>query len=123
MRSKRATAVLSVLLASILACNMPLPGPQSGTGSNAAGGTAAPDMALDEAVNTTPDDRRNEVLSLMGAPDVFSIHRQPVDGKDVRWEEWSYFDAGARFDFVDGELVWTAGLDPAPDGSLFCAPV
>ena len=118
-RPSRPATAAAVLLIASLACNMPAPGqPPAGSPTQGAA-EALPDMSLEEAVAIDSLDSRNDVLFLMGAPDAFSLHWQPVAGQSVRWEEWSYFDGRARFDFVDGELVWTADLGSAPDGSLF----
>ena len=76
-------------------------------------------MSLAEALAVPAEDARPETLRLMGLPDAFAIEWQELDGQRVRWEEWSYFDQGTRFDFIDGELLWTIDIDPAPDGSLF----
>jgi hypothetical protein len=76
-------------------------------------------MTLEEALQVEAEDARPEVLRLMGVPDSFTIEWQDLEGQRVRWEEWSYFDQGTRFDFLDGELVWTIDIEPAPDGSLF----
>jgi len=76
-------------------------------------------MTLEEALAVPPEDRRPTVLEEMGAPDTFTIQFQELEGETVRFESWSYFDFQNRFDFVDGELLWTAELEPLPDGSLF----
>lgn len=76
-------------------------------------------MTLEEALAVPPEDRRPTVLEEMGAPDTFTIQFQELEGETVRFESWSYFDFQSRFDFVDGELLWTADLEPLPDGSLF----
>lgn len=89
--------------------------------------TSAPDqpadiveeMALDEALSVQPEDRRPTVSEEMGAPDVFTITFEELEGVVVRWEAWSYFDFNSRFDFIDGELLWTAELEPMPDGSIY----
>ena len=114
VRDRRVVPSLALALAA-LACNLP------GTTSE---GTAPPssaetEMTLDEALDVPPEDSRPEVLRLMGPPDAFSLQWQDLEGTLVRWEEWSYFDAAARFDFLDGELVWTGDLDPAVDGAIF----
>lgn len=80
---------------------------------------AEPEMSLEEAVAVQPEDRRPTVLEEMGAPDAFTITFQELEGTVVRWEEWSYFDFDSRFDFLDGELVWTVELEPMPDGSIY----
>jgi len=76
-------------------------------------------MTLEEALQVEAEDARPEVQRLMGRPDSFTLEWQDLEGQQVRWEEWSYFDQGTRFDFLDGELVWTIDIEPAPDGSLF----
>jgi hypothetical protein len=67
-------------------------------------------MTLEEALNTPAEDHRVRVLELMGPPDTFRLTFQELEGTDVRWEEWAYYDLGARFDFVDGQLLWTVDL-------------
>jgi hypothetical protein len=87
---------------------------------NLSGSPASPtEMTLAQALEVAPQDRRPEILRLMGVPDAITITWQDLEGQSVRLEEWSYFDAQTRFDFVDGELVWTIDIDPVPDGSLF----
>lgn len=113
------TLAISALIVSMLACNMPIPSSLGDTLPDILPMASDGSMTLEEAVDTAPEDSRDQVLSLMGAPDAFSLTWQPVGEHTARWEEWSYFDAGTRFDFVDGELVWTADLEPAPDGSLY----
>lgn len=76
-------------------------------------------MSLAEALQVEPEDARPETLRLMGQPDAFTLEWQELEGQLVRWEEWSYFDQQTRFDFVDGELLWTIDIPAAPDGSLF----
>lgn len=111
MDNHRHTLLASGFLAlAALACN---------AGSSAGRATAEIEMTLDEALEVTPEDRRPEVLELMGVPDAFTLQWQDLEGKIVRWEEWSYFDAASRFDFVDGELAWTIELDPPADGALY----
>ncbi len=75
--------------------------------------------SLEEALAVKPEDRRGNVLDQMGPPDALKIIFQELDGSIVAREEWSYFDSLTRFDFVDGELLWTVDLDPVPDGSLY----
>lgn len=104
--------VLIALALGALACNL----------GNAVGGgdeTAAEAMSLAEALDVPAEDRRPEVLRLMGLPDSFTLTFQELDGVPVRLEEWSYFDSESRFDFVDGELAWTIDIPAATDGSLF----
>ncbi|HSB91222.1 MAG TPA: family 16 glycoside hydrolase [Anaerolineales bacterium] len=113
MPVKRAwLASLFALALASLACNL----------ARSAATTAPADegeMTLAEAVQVTPEDARPEVLRLMGPPDSFTLQWQDLDGTLVRWEEWSYFDAATRFDFLDGELVWTGDLDPVVDATVF----
>jgi len=105
-------APLSALLLAALACNLP-------GALQAATPSAEGEMTLADALTVPAEDARPETLRLMGLPDAFTIEWQELDGQRVRWEEWSYFDQGTRFDFIDGELLWTIDIDPAPDGSLF----
>ena len=112
MPRPRPLAVLPLLVLAALACNLP------GVGQSTASSAEA-EMSLAEALTVPAEDARPETLRLMGLPDAFSIEWQDLDGQRVRWEEWSYFDQGTRFDFIDGELLWTIDIDPAPDGSLF----
>jgi len=76
-------------------------------------------MTLEEALNTPAEDHRVRVLELMGPPDTFRLTFQELEGTDVRWEEWAYYDLGARFDFVDGQLLWTVDLEPVPDLAIY----
>ena len=76
-------------------------------------------MTLSEALAVPPEDRRSTVLNVLGAPDAFSVRFKELEGQAVRWESWYYFDFASSFEFVDGELLWTAELDPVPDGSLY----
>lgn len=103
---------LTALSLAALACNL---------GRTDQGGTSAsqPEMTLEEALAVPAEDRRPEVLRLMGIPDSFTLSFQELDGQPVRLEEWSYFDSESRFDFVDGELAWTIDIPAASDGSLF----
>lgn len=77
------------------------------------------EMSLEEALAVPPEDRRPTVLEEMGAPDTFTVQFQELEGETIRYETWSYYDFQSRFDFIDGELLWTAELEPLPDGSLF----
>jgi len=76
-------------------------------------------MTLEEALNIPAEDQRVRLLELMGPPDTFRLTFQELEGTDVRWEEWAYYDLGARFDFVDGQLLWTVDLEPAPDLAIY----
>jgi hypothetical protein len=107
-------AAAAALTLSALACNL------AGASSEATSSPSPEDeMSLEEALDVTPQDSRPEVLRLMGPPDSFTLQWQDLDGTLVRWEEWSYLDAATRFDFIDGELVWTGDLDPVVDGAIF----
>ena len=81
--------------------------------------TSLETLSLTEALAIAPDDQRPEVLAEMGPPDAFSLRFDELEGQVVRWETWSYFDFGTRFDFIDGELLWTAELEPVPDGAIY----
>ena len=76
-------------------------------------------MTLEEALTLEPDDQRPRLIELMGPPDTFRLTFQELEGTVVRWEEWAYYDFGARFDFVDGQLLWTVELEPAPDMAIY----
>lgn len=76
-------------------------------------------MSLEEALNTPAEDHRGRVLELMGPPDTFRLTFQELEGSVVRWEEWAYYDLGARFDFVDGQLLWTVELEPIPGIAIY----
>lgn len=104
--------VLTCLTLTALACNLSRAGRDENTAPQG-------EMTLEEALAVEPVDGRPEVLRLMGTPDSITITWQELEGQTVRQEEWSYYDAQTRFDFVDGELVWTIDIDPAPDGTLF----
>lgn len=115
MPGPRLLATLCALILAVIACNLP------GAGSPGASPSppSAGEMSLVDALAVAPQDGRPEVLRLMGVPDSFTVQWQELEGRLVRWEEWSYFDAAARFEFIDGELVWTADLEPSGDGALF----
>jgi len=114
--SPRWLASIGALALAALACNVPGIGHAGDSTAATSGGEA--EMSLEEALQVVPQDSRPEVLRLMGPPDSFTLQWQELEGQLVRWEEWSYLDAAARFDFIDGELVWTGDLDPALDGAL-----
>jgi hypothetical protein len=106
------------------ACNMPVIFGTGDSYESAALSTAEAiydeaGMTLDEALEGASDDQRPRTLDLLGAPDAFALQWQELNGQTVRWEEWSYFDFESRFDFVDGELLWTMDIDPAADGSIY----
>lgn len=103
--------VALALFLSTIACNAPLP---------RLGALLAPaDMSVEEALAVDPVDRRPVVLGEMGAPDAFTITFQEIEGQTVRWEEWAYHEFDSRFDFVDGELLWSLELEPVADGSIY----
>lgn len=104
-------AAAFALSAAALACNLP--------GTDSQPPPTPTEMTLDAALQIEPEDARPEVLRLMGEPDAFTLEWQELEGQLVRWEEWSYFDQQTRFDFLDGELLWTIDIPAAPDGSLF----
>jgi hypothetical protein len=115
---------LAVLQNTALACN--LPAILTGEGKSDVMEHAELDsliaeagISLDEVMATPAVDERPETLKLLGAPDAFTLQWQELQGQTVRWEEWSYFDHESRFDFVDGELLWTLEIDPAPSGSIY----
>jgi hypothetical protein len=58
------------------------------------------------------DDQRPDILAALGGPDAFRLAFVPVEGGTVRHEIWDYLELGTRLEFVDGELVFTAELEP-----------
>lgn len=123
-RSSHWLFAVLLLIAAGLACNMPGTGseeiqpeemdhPEVDTLMEEVG------ISLDEVMATPALDERLETLELLGAPDVFTLQWQLLQGQSVRWEEWSYFDFESRFDFVDGVLLWVMDIDPAPSGSVY----
>ena len=115
---------LAGLLLAGLACNAPFPAAGQPTQTDSPYPLADAIMeeaglSMEQALAASPEDRRQEVLNQLGPPDAFTLEWQELEDQTVRWEEWSYFDYHARFDFVDGELLWTLDIDPAPDGSVF----
>jgi hypothetical protein len=74
---------------------------------------------LVDAVATPSVDRRPEIRAMVGPPDSFTIWVDEIEGTTVRFESWSYHDLLTRFDFVDGELLWTVELESLPDGALY----
>jgi hypothetical protein len=115
---------IAALIVVGLACNLPGSSPTE-TLSDEVNLQAAEEIfdeagvSLEAALVVSPDDQRGNVLAQMGPPDAFTIEWQELEGQVVQWEEWSYFDFQSRFDFVDGELLWTLDINPAPDGSIF----
>lgn len=74
-------------------------------------------ITLSEAMSTELEDQRPSLMQVLGEPQAFRIVFVPVEGAVMRHETWDYLELGSRFDFVDGQLVLTADIDPAPDGS------
>ncbi len=115
---------LAALTIAALACALPgifSPGASS-EASDIPGAQQIYDEAgitVDEALAAPMEDQRKGVLDSLGPPDAFTLEWQELNGKSVRWEEWSYFDFKSRFDFVDGELLWTLEIPAAPDGSVY----
>ena len=104
---------LLVLLLSSLSCNIPGP----------LGEFLNPDDPYDLkfALAEEPEDNRQEVMSYLGRPDAFTISVISVEGVDVRMESWRYYQYATRVDFINGEAVWTAEIEPVPDGTIFAA--
>ncbi len=76
---------------------------------------------LAEALVAETVDERPELMALLGRPDAFKMSLLDVEGGQVRYESWYYFQLGTQVDFVDGKTVWTLEVEPAPDGSIFPA--
>jgi len=76
-------------------------------------------MTLEEALSMPVEDHRERMLELMGPPDTFRLIFQELEGTVVRREEWAYYDLGARFDFVDGQLIWSVELEPIPEVAIY----
>ena len=122
--SPRWPLALAALVIAALACNMP--GYSPGNGGSEAIEHPEIDTLLEEVGISVEEmmaaplvDERPETLELLGAPDAFTLQWQELQGQIVRWEEWSYFDFESRFDFVDGVMLWTLDIDPAPSGSIY----
>ena len=123
-RSFRLRLFLVAILVAALACNMP----GIATGNGPTDEIDHPELdtlmeevgiSIDEVMAVPTVDERMDTLELLGPPDSFTLQWQELQGQNVRWEEWSYFDFESRFDFVDGVLLWTLVIDPAPSGSLY----
>lgn len=111
---------VGALVGLILACNLgSTVGDQIDLSSEGIIIETPPELTLEEALAGAVEDRRGTVLEEMGAPDVFTIVFEDLEGTTVRSEQWSYLDYGSRFDFIDGELLWTIDLEPVPDGSIY----
>jgi hypothetical protein len=76
-------------------------------------------MSLEEALTMPVEDHRGRMLELMGPPDTFRLIFQELEGTVVRREEWAYYDLGARFDFVDGGLIWSVDLESVPEVAVY----
>jgi pSer/pThr/pTyr-binding forkhead associated (FHA) protein len=85
----------------------------------AADGYTPEDLAL--ALSVPMDDERPQIFENLGRPDEFDIVVVEVEGGQVRRESWYYYGFGTRVDFVDGVIVWTIDLEPAPQGTIFPA--
>ena len=123
-RYLRFLLLVIALLIAALACNLPVASPGNGQSDE----IDHPELdtlmeevgiSLDELMEVPSVDERTETLEYLGAPDAFTLEWQELQGQIVRWEEWSYFDFESRFDFVDGVLLWTLDIEPAPSGSIF----
>jgi hypothetical protein len=120
--------ILLIFLALVIqACGSPaVPGgskPGTALPEGASSGSSSIDeldqaMTLDQALNTMLEDNRTQILEQMGPPDVFRITFEGLNGKQVRQEEWSYFDDQTRFDFINGTLVSTIEINSVPDMSV-----
>ena len=110
-----------IIIAILTACNLPSSGQDEVAEGEPIIEEQPPfeEMSLEEALAIPPEDRRETVLTEMGAPDTFTLKFEELEGSVVRWEEWSYFEFDSRFDFIDGELIWTVELEPMPDGSIY----
>jgi hypothetical protein len=123
-RYLRFLLLVIALLIAALACNLPVAAPGNGQSDE----IDHPELdtlmeevgiSLDELMEVPSVDERTDTLEYMGAPDAFTLEWQELQGQIVRWEEWSYFDFESRFDFVDGVLLWTLDIEPAPSGSIY----
>jgi len=123
-RFSRFLLLVTALFIAALACNMPGVSPGKGQSDE----IDHPELdslmedvgiSLDEVMAVPSVDERTDTLEYLGAPDAFTLQWQELQGQIVRWEEWSYFDFESRFDFVDGVMLWTLDIDPAPSGSIY----
>jgi hypothetical protein len=106
-------SILALLILLGLACTLP----------SALNPASKLNMSLDQSLAVPPRDDRPEILKSMGQPDSFRITFETLNSKEVRYEEWSYFDDQTCLDFMDGTLVSTVKLDPLPDGSIFASDI
>ena len=122
--NKRVWLLLVALIIAAMACQLPhtssteVTDGQTGLESAQAIYDEA-GISFEEALAVPSEDQRPGILDQLGPPDAFTLEWQELEGEPVRWEEWSYFDFESRFDFVDGELLWTLDLEPASDGSFY----
>jgi hypothetical protein len=71
-----------------------------------------PQAALDRLPDPPGDDDAEQIRSLLGLPDAFTIAFEPqADGSSSRREQWFYYDLSAVFEFVDGTILWNLPLD------------
>ncbi len=98
------------LFLAALACNLPT-----------APSADQPAEDLVAALAAEKVDDRPGVIAELGLPDAFDISIVKVEGAEVRMESWRYYQYATRVDFVDGEAVWTAEIEPVPEGTLFAA--
>lgn len=95
-------------------------GSDAPTGDAPTGGAAIVDVpSLAEAMEVTLEDQRPDVRGVLGEPDAFRIALVPVEGGVVRHETWDYVELETRIDFVDGQIVLTADLEPVADGAWY----
>lgn len=109
--------LIAALVTASVACNLGEYLPSRDTSETVSEAEAS--MSLAQALAASLEDRRQTILEQMGSPDVFLIQFEDLEGQVVRSEQWSYLDFESRFDFIDGELLWTIELEPVPDGSIY----
>jgi hypothetical protein len=122
LTNTRAILLSLVLGFSAIACNLPGSTSDNQAEAGLAEAQALYDelgVSLEEALAVESEDQRAGILAQLGPPDAFTLRWHQLEGQTVRWEEWSYFDFQSRFDFIDGELLWTLDIEPAPDGSFY----
>jgi hypothetical protein len=106
-------SILGLLILVSLACTLP----------SALNPAYRKPMSLDQSLSVVPRDDRPGILANLGRPDAFRITFETLNSKQVRYEEWSYFDDKTEVDFIDGTLVSTVKIDPLPDGSIFASDI
>lgn len=61
---------------------------------------------------------RDQVRSLLGAPDAFEVAFDLADGGRsetlIRYETWYYFELESAFEFADGDLIGNMPADDVP---------